>query len=235
MKHVLVLACVLFLAAFSFAQDPSKVAPNAYKLQFENDLVRVWRVHYGARTKVPVHDHSRFPAAYVYLNDAGPVNFIHTGWDDPILTRRPVKARTLRLSKTSSATETHSVDNISNTDTDFLRIEFKSLHQGESLAFVRYEPSTYDRSRPFTKVLFDNAEFKVARMASPAGTALQVNADAAPALIALLTPAAVDGQNEGAGHTIWLPAGGSIRLSAPAKSELEIFRFDLRAQAKPAQ
>src|SRR5437763_722150 len=98
MKLLLIITIFMTcLVASSLAQDPQKAAPSAYKLQLENEWVRVWHVHYAAHAKVPVHDHSPVPAGYVYLNDAGPVNFIHTGWQDPILTRRPVKARSLRL------------------------------------------------------------------------------------------------------------------------------------------
>ena len=79
------------------------MAPEAYKLQFENSQVRVLRVHYAAKAKIPVHDHSKWPAAYVYLNDAGEIIFSHTGWNEPILTRRPHKRRWTALQPGSAA------------------------------------------------------------------------------------------------------------------------------------
>jgi hypothetical protein len=39
------------------AQDPTKVEPKHYKLQFENDRVQVVSVHYGAHEKSTLHDH----------------------------------------------------------------------------------------------------------------------------------------------------------------------------------
>ena len=48
---------VVFLTLPVFAQDPLKVAPQAYKLQFENEWVKVVRVHYAAHEKVVAHRH----------------------------------------------------------------------------------------------------------------------------------------------------------------------------------
>src|SRR6267142_2803381 len=50
--------------------DPVKVLPQAYKLQFENDWVKVTRVHYAPHEKLPPHQHTQSASAYVYLNDS---------------------------------------------------------------------------------------------------------------------------------------------------------------------
>ena len=60
--------CLIVLSAA--AQDPFKVAPQAYQLEFENDWVKVTRVHYAPHEKIPAHDHTETGAAYVYLKDA---------------------------------------------------------------------------------------------------------------------------------------------------------------------
>ncbi len=57
--------CRLFCAAAMFclavnlaaAQDPTKVEPKHYKLDFENDRVQVINVHYGPHEKSEMHDH----------------------------------------------------------------------------------------------------------------------------------------------------------------------------------
>ena len=36
----------------AFAQDPTKSLPDAYKVEFENDYVKVVRVHYDAGAKL---------------------------------------------------------------------------------------------------------------------------------------------------------------------------------------
>ena len=50
-----VLVCLS--AAFSQAQDPTKVEPKHYKLDFENDRVQVVSVLYGPHEKSSLHDH----------------------------------------------------------------------------------------------------------------------------------------------------------------------------------
>lgn len=48
----------LFLtAALALAQDPTKVEPKHYKLDFENDHVQVVSVTYGPHEKSVLHDH----------------------------------------------------------------------------------------------------------------------------------------------------------------------------------
>ncbi len=39
------------------AEDPIKVDPKHYKLEFENDQVRVLRIKYGPREKSVMHEH----------------------------------------------------------------------------------------------------------------------------------------------------------------------------------
>ncbi len=51
----LLLAC--FSAAIVRAQDPTKVAPTHYRLDFENEHVQVISVHYGPHEKSVMHDH----------------------------------------------------------------------------------------------------------------------------------------------------------------------------------
>jgi quercetin dioxygenase-like cupin family protein len=51
------------------ALDPLKVAPDHYKLEFENDQVRVFRVHFGPHESVPMHEH-QLNRVMLYLTDA---------------------------------------------------------------------------------------------------------------------------------------------------------------------
>jgi beta-alanine degradation protein BauB len=52
----------------SAAQDPLKVAPQLYKLEFENPQVRVFRVNMPPHVKVPLHEHAT-NRVVVYLTD----------------------------------------------------------------------------------------------------------------------------------------------------------------------
>jgi beta-alanine degradation protein BauB len=54
------------------AQDPTKVEPKHYKLQFENDRVQVVNVHYGPHEKSEMHDH---PGGVVVVISGGHLRF----------------------------------------------------------------------------------------------------------------------------------------------------------------
>jgi hypothetical protein len=68
---------ILLLLCFgvAFSQDATKTAPRAYQLQFENEWVRVTRVHYGPRDCAPhrvldVAAGSSEPALFIVLSPA---------------------------------------------------------------------------------------------------------------------------------------------------------------------
>jgi len=69
-----VVGCVLlcFCFAAASAQDAAKVDPKHYKVEMENDQVRILRAHYGPGEKSVMHSHPN--AVAVFLND-GQVKF----------------------------------------------------------------------------------------------------------------------------------------------------------------
>jgi quercetin dioxygenase-like cupin family protein len=58
---------LLLLSANSFAQDATVVDPDHYKVEFENDQVRVLRITYGPMEKSVMHSHPEGVA--VFLTD----------------------------------------------------------------------------------------------------------------------------------------------------------------------
>ena len=78
------------------AQDPTKTLPESYRVQFDNDYVRVVRVRYDAGAKLPDHTHPAGTTVYVYLNDSEGVTFSHSGNNNRTVTRPPVKAGAVR-------------------------------------------------------------------------------------------------------------------------------------------
>src|SRR5690349_9549426 len=155
------LLCLLFLfgagATIVPAQDPLMIAPDAYKLEFENEYVKVVRVHYAPHAKIPEHNHTDFPAAYVYLNDAGPVIFKHVGLSYGAVTRPAVKAGSFRLYR--AVKETHEVENPSDTASDFLRVEFKTEPDKDANTLRgRYFREEYPAGENFQKVQFENEQ-----------------------------------------------------------------------------
>ena len=68
-KFAYAVVAVVFVvtAVITRAQDPVKVDPKHYKVEFENDQVRVLRVQYGPGDKSVMHEHPNSVA--VFLTD----------------------------------------------------------------------------------------------------------------------------------------------------------------------
>lgn len=60
------------MAGVAWAQDPTKVEPKHYKLDFENDKVQVVSVHYGPHEKSQMHEH---PGGVVVVVTGGHLRF----------------------------------------------------------------------------------------------------------------------------------------------------------------
>src|SRR3979409_107808 len=71
-KLFLVGAFVCLAVSFGLAQDPTKVEPKHYKLDFENERVQVVSVHYGPHEKSALHDH---PGGVVVCLSEGHLRF----------------------------------------------------------------------------------------------------------------------------------------------------------------
>jgi len=64
----MLLALTSISAAPALAQDPVEVDPDHYKVEFENDQIRVLRITYGPNEKSVMHDHPAGVA--VFLTDS---------------------------------------------------------------------------------------------------------------------------------------------------------------------
>ena len=67
MIPVIAMACMLAAPA-ARADDPVKVDPKHYKVEFENDAVRILRIQYGPGEKSVMHSHP--DGVVIYLTDA---------------------------------------------------------------------------------------------------------------------------------------------------------------------
>lgn len=61
----LLMALVLGSASLASAQDPVKVDPRHYKVEFENNQVRVLRITYGPGEKSVMHEHPDGTAVFL--------------------------------------------------------------------------------------------------------------------------------------------------------------------------
>ena len=108
----------LFVLVFAIplpAQDPAVVSPKIVKVEFENDRVRVLRVHYGPHESTAMHSH---PAELVVRLTDG---FTRASFPDG--TSRETKGAAGAISWPEPTT--HAVENLGNQTLENIEIEFK--------------------------------------------------------------------------------------------------------------
>lgn len=238
--HFCRVAVVITLLAFvSFAQDPLKVCPQAYKLQFENDWVKVTRVHYAPNEKLPAHEHTQTASAYVYLNDGGPVVFKHIGANYGAITRPATKAGSFRIYR--AVREIHEVENKSDLPSDFLRVEFKTAPGADERSLTgRYYRWEYPEGENVQQVQFENEQIRITRLACAAGKKLDVAFNPTePALLVALTPAQLKrsrGKEKPArlkietGQTVWVDSSQQEQFENTGNAAAEMLRFDFKTK-----
>jgi hypothetical protein len=118
------LRCFFLLGVVAFAQDPYKTLPKNYTLELDNAYVRISRVKYSPRDRLPEHAHPSIPTVYIYLTDGGPIHFVHK---TPrfALERPPVKAGSVRFNRNAQV-ETHEVEYRGDAPSEYLRVELKT-------------------------------------------------------------------------------------------------------------
>lgn len=116
-----------FLCAvlFAYAQDPYKILPKNYRIEFENEYVRVSRVRYLPGDKLPEHSHPSIPTVYVYVKDGGPIRFVHKTPRFTV-TRPAVSSGGVRFNRNAQV-ETHEVQYMGKRSTEYLRVELKTI------------------------------------------------------------------------------------------------------------
>ena len=198
------LACAVVLPIS--AQDPTKTLPESYKVQLDNDHVRVVRVHYEAGAKLPDHTHPPGTTVYVYLNDSEGVVFRHSGNNTRAVTRPAVKAGGMRVA--AGGEEHHTAENPASTPSDFLRVWFKTDNGGERNLRRRLSP---------TDDTFENKQLRISRHTAEPNKTLTIRTEPnQPALIVLLP----------SGTTWWAEAGGTKQLEVN-HAPMQYLRIDL--------
>lgn len=188
------IACVAAAPA-NAAQDPTATLPGSYKVELDNDYVRVVRVHYDAGAKLPDHTHPGGTTIYVYLNDSEGVVFSHSSGSGSAVTRPPVKAAGIRIA--SGPEEHHAVENTSKVASDFLRIYLKGS-EGSRRNTRRIPP---------TEMEFSNAQVRITRTNVKAGERTLIEATAHPVLRISIAPGMQQWYVLPASFTKWLEPG----------------------------
>ena len=234
MRFYRLLIAISLLAVSASAQDPLKTLPKAYKLQFENEWVKVVRVHYEPREKLPAHAHTETAAAYVYLNDGGPVLFNHIDQVYGPVTRQPTKAGSFRLYH--AVQELHEVENKSDLPSDFLRVEFKTEPLNPRSLYGRFYREQYPAGENFQKVQFQNEQIRITRLVCAPGKKLDVSTSPGePTLLIALTPTQLKVNksariNLDLGQSRWVDLNKQEQLENTGNSPAEILRFDFKTK-----
>lgn len=97
-------------------QDPTKVEPKHYKLDFENDRVQVVSVHYGPHEKSALHDH---PGGVVVVITAGHLKFTDEKGKVTEVFAKPGEARWFAPFK-------HTVENVGDTSYNAVYVGIKT-------------------------------------------------------------------------------------------------------------
>ena len=203
----LALAC-LAVASAEAGQDPTQTLPDNYKVELDNDYVRIVRVHYDAGAKLPDHTHPGGSTVYVYLNDSEGVTFQHSGNMTRATTRPPVKAGAIRIS--AGPEEHHSVENTSNAASDFLRIYLKTEDTGNRNMRI-----------PPTERSFENKQVRLTRIKLEQHDVETIEAKVAALLIEW--PSGTDR---------WVDAGTSTTVENHDARDVNVIRIDFLTKPK---
>lgn len=103
------------IPVLSQAQDPTKVEPKHYKLDFENDRVQVVSVHYGPHDKSALHEH---PGGVVVILTEAHLRFTDENGKTREIFSKPGEARWYPPFK-------HRVENLGDTPYDAVYIAVK--------------------------------------------------------------------------------------------------------------
>jgi hypothetical protein len=190
------------------AQHSSSPLPPNYRTILEDSTFKIIRVHYGPHEKVPVHDHPDTPTVYVYLNNSGPVRIIHEEEAKPFaLVRPPTHTGAFRVS--SGRIERHSIENLSDLNSDFLRVELLNLRLGDSTLEFR-GPAPTDLSHNLSATDFSSPRLSMIRTICVDKSSCAIPASTKVFVIVALSDSTITGN----GRSTTLHLGDAMAVAA---------------------
>jgi hypothetical protein len=229
---IMALALTASITALA-AQDPLTALPDSYAKQFENEWVRVVRVRYAPHAKLPAHAHNALPAAYVYLNDGGPVLFKHIGTSYGAATRPATKAGSFRIFR--GIEEIHEVENPSDLPSDFLRVEFKTDPKDVRTLKGRYYRPAAPHGQNVEHLQFENDQVRITHVICAPGRSIRIAAATSePSLLIAFQAAQLRAGDKDLtmrpGQERWIHAGSTTTLDNVGSQSSEFLRFDFKTQ-----
>lgn len=190
------------------AQGNSASLPPNYKTVLENPTFRIIGVHYGPHEKVPVHDHPDTPTVYVYLNNSGDVRITHEEKDgsQSSLVRPPTHTGAFRVSP--GQIERHSIENLSDLSSDFLRVELVSIRLGDQSIEFRGKAPT-DLSHNLAATEFSSPRLSILRTICVDKSSCSIPASESPSVVVALSSSTITSN----GQTTSLNLGGVMAVA----------------------
>jgi hypothetical protein len=207
--HSLIAIAAIALIPHASISQTSTIAPQPlppnYKTIFENHDILVMRVHYGPHEVVPMHDHSAYPTVFVYLNNSGIIRIDHAPPTSFSVERPPTHTGAFRIAP--GMIERHSVTNLSDLPSDFLRVELKTIPPHEIKEMFRGE-APKEPLHSGTETLYENPALRVERIiCAPVEKCALLAEDASSVLVVIpLKSTSEPKQNP----VIWLPANKDL-------------------------
>ena len=237
-RPAIVLLAATLAATTLAAQDPLVVSPQAYRLRFENEWVKVVHVRYAPGEALPPHFHTPLASAYVYLNDGGPTRFSHHDLPYGAVTRPATRAGSFRVFR--GLKEVHSVEQDPAAGSEFLRVEFKTDPVDEATLkgkFFRVAPGSGDG---VPRVQFDNPQVRIARIVARSSSPVTIATAAEwPALLVALDPTILDDVSPTArprqldtGEVAWMPGAHRVTARGRGDGPAELLRFEFKTHPR---
>lgn len=193
--------------------------PPNYTTILEDQTFRIIRVHYGPHEIVPVHDHPDTPTVYVYLNNSGPVRITHEEKDgtQSSLVRPPTHTGAFRVSP--GMLERHSIENLSDLPSDFLRVELLGARLGDKALEFR-GPAPADLTHNLTATEFSSPKLTITRILCIDPTPCNPPATSAPSVLIAFSKTTVSVAGKPAqleaNNTLAIPANQPFAIAGPA-------------------
>lgn len=204
------------LMALTLAQDPTKTLPKSYKVEFENAAVRIVRVHYDAKAKLPEHEHPGGVTVYLYFNASSGVRFEH---DDGIpITRPAVQPGAIRIG--AGPGEHHTVTNLADTPTDFIRILVKNTD-----VVIKNRPMT---RIPPSQMEYENPMMHISRIDVQPGTKTRIEAGTYPKLRIAWVPGTTEWKLAAKDGYRFLEKGTTEEFEVTGKLPMQLVTIELR-------
>jgi len=213
----------------AWAQDPLTLPGKNYTVAFENSEVAVIRAHYGPHEKIPVHDHTSFSTVFVYLSDSGPVRINHeeAGSTEAPVIRPPTVKGAYRVAP--GIAERHSIENLGNLSSDFLRVELKQVSLKMKEPFRGRAPLSL--SEDADVVEFNDPQVQIERIVCVGAQVCAVKASAAPSLVVAFTSFSMTSEKTRmkekveAGAVRWVSAGEGMSVVAEGDGVAHLLRI----------